>query len=206
MEDLEFQRGQFTFYVSYYNAVSRLPKCRQLELFQAICRYALYGELPVLSGASAAVFDMIVPNLKASRVKAAARLKELEDVENSCFSVGENKEKKKNNIKYNNNEKEKNNDKYGAGAADPAFTAERVFDPVCKDDPMMSGKLREYARHRLQMGAPVTPKDAGRLYGQLMRFPKEERRAVVDQSIWFDLSEFRGLDYTYGPDRVDFCS
>ena len=46
MKSKTLHRGQFTFYASYYDAVSQLPKSRRLETLEAICRYGLYGELP----------------------------------------------------------------------------------------------------------------------------------------------------------------
>ena len=68
------QRSQFTFYDSFYRAVSRIRKAADRALaYDAICAYALTGELPdtdKLPDSVAIAFEMIKPNLDASRRKA----------------------------------------------------------------------------------------------------------------------------------------
>ncbi len=66
----EMQRGQFTFYRSYYEAVKELPKRDQTTVLLAVCAYALDGEVPKLSGTSSAIFTLIRPTLDAARRKA----------------------------------------------------------------------------------------------------------------------------------------
>lgn len=68
------RRGQFTFYASFYEAVSGLPKSRQLETYRAIVEYALNGTEPVLTGAPKGVFSAVRPILDNARTKAACRL------------------------------------------------------------------------------------------------------------------------------------
>lgn len=62
-------RESFVFYASFYEAIKELPDNTQLELYTAICKYSLYGELPELSPISKALFTAIKPNID----KAAAR-------------------------------------------------------------------------------------------------------------------------------------
>jgi hypothetical protein len=62
-------RESFVFYASFYEAIKELPDNTQLELYAAICKYSLYGELPELSPISKALFTAIKPNID----KAAAR-------------------------------------------------------------------------------------------------------------------------------------
>ena len=69
------KRGQFTFYASFYQALCTLPKSRQLEAYQAIVQYALYGVEPSVSGVSKSVFALVRPVLDASRSKSEARLR-----------------------------------------------------------------------------------------------------------------------------------
>lgn len=67
------KREQFTFYRSYYDAVKQLPekdKRSALELFLAVCAYALDGEEPQLSGIPLALFTLIRPTLDAGSKKA----------------------------------------------------------------------------------------------------------------------------------------
>jgi hypothetical protein len=64
------ERGQFTFYKSYYDAIIELPKRDQTAVLLAICAYALYEEEPQLSGAAKAVFLVLRPVIDSSRKKA----------------------------------------------------------------------------------------------------------------------------------------
>lgn len=69
-------RKQFTFYGSFYEAVSVIkdPEVR-LQAYDAICSYALTGEDPdidALADAAAIAFIMAKPNLDASKQKAEA--------------------------------------------------------------------------------------------------------------------------------------
>lgn len=67
-------RTQFTFYESFYMAAKRIkdPSARA-EVYDAVCEYALYGNEPdidALSEMAAIAFELIKPNLDASRKKA----------------------------------------------------------------------------------------------------------------------------------------
>lgn len=75
------KRDQFTFYRSYYDAVKQLPekdKRSALELFLAVCAYALDGEEPQLTGVPLALFTLIRPTLD-SGMKQAQRRKTTEE-------------------------------------------------------------------------------------------------------------------------------
>lgn len=67
-------RTQFTFYESFYLGASNLiPSLEDRALlYEAVFRFALYGEEPEISGPPAGVFAMIRPNLEASRKKSKA--------------------------------------------------------------------------------------------------------------------------------------
>lgn len=65
-------RGQFTFYRSFWDAVKGLPKKDKLPILEAIISYALDGTEPVgLSQSQGAFFLLCRPTLDASRKKAA---------------------------------------------------------------------------------------------------------------------------------------
>lgn len=67
------ERGQFTFYKSYWDAIEELPAKDQLPILKAIIRYALFGEEPTtLSAVRRAVFLLVKPTLDSSRKKAAS--------------------------------------------------------------------------------------------------------------------------------------
>lgn len=66
------ERGQFTFYRSFWDAVRGLPKRDRLPILEAIIGYALDENEPVgLSQRQAAFFALVRPNLDTSRRKAA---------------------------------------------------------------------------------------------------------------------------------------
>lgn len=67
-------REQFTFYASFFRAVSRIKnKTARCDAYDAICTYALTGVSPDmdrLPDAAAIAFELSKPNLDASRRKA----------------------------------------------------------------------------------------------------------------------------------------
>lgn len=67
-------RTQFTFYESFAKAILRIKKkADRADAYDAICNYALYGVEPNLdsmSDAAAIAFELIRPNLDASKRKA----------------------------------------------------------------------------------------------------------------------------------------
>jgi hypothetical protein len=69
-------RSQFTFYESFHKALDRIKKkADKADAYDAICRYALYGEVPDLDNlpdAAAIAFELIRPTLDASKRKAEA--------------------------------------------------------------------------------------------------------------------------------------
>lgn len=65
------ERGQFTFYRSYFDALKTLPTKLRLAVYEAICGYALDGIDPDLSGAAATAFILIKPTIDSGRRKAA---------------------------------------------------------------------------------------------------------------------------------------
>lgn len=64
------ERQQFTFYRSFWEAAKVLPPKDKNAVLDAICAYALDGELRALNGTAAAIFSLIKPNLDASKRKA----------------------------------------------------------------------------------------------------------------------------------------
>lgn len=66
------ERGQFTFYRSFWEAVKGLPKKDKLPILEAIIAYALDGIEPSgLSQSQFAFFLLVKPTLDSSRKKAA---------------------------------------------------------------------------------------------------------------------------------------
>ena len=67
------ERGQFTFYRSFWEAVKGLPKKDKLPILESIISYALDGDLPAgLTQSQSAFFLLVKPTLDSSRKKAAS--------------------------------------------------------------------------------------------------------------------------------------
>ena len=64
------ERGQFTFYRSYWEAIQSLPKKDRLAAYEAIAEYALDGTQPQISGGAATVFILVKPTLDTGRKRA----------------------------------------------------------------------------------------------------------------------------------------
>ena len=95
-------RKQFTFYKSYYDAISELPKKDQAALILAVCAYALYETYPKgLSVAASTAFKLIKPTLDAGRKKA----------ENGSMKGKANESKTEANRKQGENGSEKEREK-----------------------------------------------------------------------------------------------
>ena len=64
------RRKCFTFFVSFYYAISSLPDERdQLNLYKAIAEYALFDAEPQLEGICSAMFDLMRPNIDSSNAR-----------------------------------------------------------------------------------------------------------------------------------------
>lgn len=67
-------RTQFTFYESFYKALSRIKnKAVRADAFDCICKYALYSEMPdmeTLPDSVSMAFELIRPTLDSSRKKS----------------------------------------------------------------------------------------------------------------------------------------
>lgn len=116
------ERTQFTFYDSFRKAIARIKKkSDRADVYDAICDYALYGiepDLENISDAAAIAFELIRPNLDASRRKAVGGsngkpTKDSAKISERCCKDTSNKkekEKEKENEKEGENEIEKEDD------------------------------------------------------------------------------------------------
>ena len=65
------ERESFVFYKSFFEALSCLDKDAKADCFDAIAQYALYGEVPDISGAAKAVFVSVKPQIDANNRRYA---------------------------------------------------------------------------------------------------------------------------------------
>jgi hypothetical protein len=62
-------RDSFIFYRSFFSATKHLNQVEKAQLFEAICSYALDGNLSLLEGTPQGMFELIKPQLDANRKK-----------------------------------------------------------------------------------------------------------------------------------------
>ena len=67
-------KDSFVFYSSFHEAIDNLPDDVQLEMYRAICKYSLYGEIPQLSPVANAMFILIRPNIDNAHARYTARV------------------------------------------------------------------------------------------------------------------------------------
>ncbi len=113
-------RTQFTFYDSFFKAVSRIKKkADRADAYDAICAYALYEtepDLDTMPDAAAIAFELIKPNLNTSRRKATSgkaggSTKQTgSKAEAKSKQTASKKENKKENKREIENKKEKENE------------------------------------------------------------------------------------------------
>ena len=68
-------KDSFVFYKSFYEAIRNIPKESQLELYNAICEYSLFGTAPDLSdGIAKAMFIIMQPIIDSANARYKARV------------------------------------------------------------------------------------------------------------------------------------
>ena len=68
-------RESFIFYASFYDAIKELPNELRLEIFDAICEFALTGKEPEMTGVSRAILTLIRPQIAANFARYEGGLK-----------------------------------------------------------------------------------------------------------------------------------
>ncbi len=67
-------RESFVFFKSFFEAIEEIPAKYQPDIYAAVCRYSLYGEIPELTGVAKALFILMKANLDASEKKYIAAI------------------------------------------------------------------------------------------------------------------------------------
>lgn len=138
-------RSQFTFYDSFYRALSRIrKKADKADAYDAIVAYALLGEEPdleKLSDAAAIAFEVIRPNLDASRRKAASgkqggksKKQTGSKPEANASNEEANHKQEKEQVKEQEQDKDKDKEQMLYKASPSAKKAKTVFAPPSVDE------------------------------------------------------------------------
>lgn len=147
-------REQFTFYASFFRAVSRIKnKSARCDAYDAICAYALTGHAPDLekmADAAAIAFEVARPNLDASRRKSEAgktggRPKQSESKDKAKQKQSESKAKAMGNHKQDkeqDKEQDKDKEQMLYSPLTPQGGERKRFSPPTVND------VAEYCRER----------------------------------------------------------
>lgn len=133
MED----RDSFIFYKSFYEAIEDVDDKSKLEIFNAICKMALYDKEVELKGISATLFKLIKPQLQANTKKfkdgkkGGRPKKETTGYEEEKTTGFENKKPNVNvndnvNVNYNENDNVNVNDKYIVSEVETSTTTAKA--------------------------------------------------------------------------------
>lgn len=172
------ERGQFTFYRSFYDALKSLPKKDREPALMAICAYALDEETPTLSGMPAVVFALIKPTLDSGRNKAANRLNKAKSNEE------QNENKTKSNQKQNGKEREKEKENKKEREKESERENDSYISPLPPSP--LDKALDEFAKARKAMKKPLTDKARELTIRELEKLaPGDEKTqiAIINQSI-----------------------
>ncbi len=181
-------RKQFTFYASFFEAVSELPDGEREAVYDAVCAFALKGERRDLPGiAQRVAMKLIMPNLVASRAKALAAQGKSGDLNANGNSKKKDKKeienKKKNEIETET-ETETEGKGDGLDAGDESARLEREFDCFWREYPVKLGResaLQLWLEQkpnlpdmleslRRWMASPTWTENGGRYIPQARRF------------------------------------
>lgn len=183
------ERGQFTFYRSFWEAVKELPPKGRAEVICAVCEYVFEEHNPQLAGVSKAIFSLIKPTLDTAARKAANG----KQGGSKTKANGKQKENKKENEgekeKEVEIEKEKEKESYISPPLPPpaeklktgnvkfeALTGDDGFEAFWAAYPKKSGDIREACRLYLEAI------DAGATLQQMLDALAWQK----DQDSWLD--------------------
>ena len=126
------ERGQFTFYRSYYVALRLLSPADREQAVMALCAYALDGQEVPLEGPAALMLLLVKPTLDTARVRAEAGSRTRSNPpENKPGTKPEQTPNKKENENKNEIENERETEREaeseGAAASPPRWEAVLAF-------------------------------------------------------------------------------
>jgi hypothetical protein len=149
-------KDSFVFYASFYEAISNLPGETQLEVYNAICKYALLGELPELSPIAKAMFTVMRPVMDAASARYEASVangkkggrpkkENLEKPSNNLKGLeAENLEKPSANLNVNVND----NDNVNVNVNDKVTEIRAAKPPRTRFTPPSIDEVKAYCQER----------------------------------------------------------
>lgn len=96
-------RDSFIFYRSFFSATKHLNQVEKAQLFEAICSYALDGNLSLLEGTPQGMFELIKPQLDANRKRFENGCKKKQKISKTEAKNKQNGSKDEANVNVNVN-------------------------------------------------------------------------------------------------------
>lgn len=189
------ERTQFTFYESFFKAISRIKKdADRCKAYDAICSYALYGEEPdidSLPDAAAIAFELSKPNLDASRRKAQSGKRGGEHKQSESKTEANGKQTASKKEKENKKEKKKENECY------TPISPVGVFEAFANGDSDLLSALNAFEAMRKKIKKPMSEDAKKRLVAKLKSLSADPDVwvAILHQSedaCWTDVYELKG--------------
>lgn len=193
------ERGQFTFFRSYWEALQTLPKKERLAAYEAICDYALNGTEQEMTGSAATAFILIKPTLDSGRKKAASGK---HGGENGKGIKKQTESKPKAKAKQPKREKEREEEK--EREIENECYARDAFETFWKAYPRKVGKdaaRRAFAKVKVPVETLVAAVEAQKASTQ---WTKDNGQFIPNPATW--LNQGRWQDEEYDPnDRYSWA-
>lgn len=176
------ERTQFTFYASFFDAVSRIKKkADRADAYDAICAYALREEDPdfsKMSDAAQIAFLLIKPNLDSSRRKAKSGKdggsKKANGKQNESKPEANDKQEQPTSEKEKEREKEKENECY------PPTPFSKIIASYSFSEPLMA-KTTAWLKYKSERRESYKEQGLKSLLTQIQKnAAKYGEQAVID--------------------------
>ena len=204
-------RKSFTFYSSYYDAISELPVNKQGKMYKALIDYAMTQKEPQLNGSEKMAFILIKPSLDKSikqfmnGCKNSQEPNDSQTIANKEPNDSQNQsgyyQDKEIDIEIEKKEKEKTPSKKDATVKNTILADGELDILIDKSftDPDVKAKFRDYANMRAGMGKNKAIRTRATFDGcisKIRKFAKTKQQAIdiLDESItnnWTGLFELK---------------
>lgn len=197
------ERGQFTFYRSYWEAIQSLPKKDRLAAYEAIAEYALDGTQPQISGGAATVFILVKPTLDTGRKRAEiGKAGGSKSKENSKQTESKTEAKAKQSVREKEREKEIEDEKEIEIENDSSISpiAPKGFDLFWSVYPNKVGKdaaRRAYAKVKVPTDVLVSAVEAQK---RSQKWTADNGRYIPNPATW--LNQGRWQDEITAPAKT----
>lgn len=176
----------FVFYKSYYDAISLLKPEQQVLMYNAICSYSLYDDVPELPATEMAIFTVIKPTLDSNLKrredgKKGGRPKKSSEEKTSGF-------KKEKPVVLEKDENEKPNENENENENEDENEDENVNGEIKPDKPSLPSPSNPNVETVVELYHEIC-----KSYPKIKSISEARRKAVRARLRTYDLGEFRAV-------------